>query len=200
VPTITEIADAYRRALLKKERKAALRMVAAYGMAWARLNKNFGKLTAQIAEARAKGEVVNQFWLLRQQRYGDLLRQVNDEMQKFADLSETTITKQQSAAVKAGISDSAALVEVAAGSADVGTVFNRLPVAAVENLVGTLGNGSPLRTLLDQLPRAGRAIVEQGSHTNRRRARVFRRPGPGAGLGGARRNDRAADEDRRAAV
>jgi SPP1 gp7 family putative phage head morphogenesis protein len=162
VPTITDIADAYRRALLKKERKAALRLVDAYGTAWARLSKNLEKLTAQIAEARAKGEVVNQFWLLRQQRYGDLLRQVNEEMRKFSDLAEATIVKQQSAAVKAGLNDSAELVEAAAGSADVGTVFNRLPAAAVENLVGTLGNGSPLRTLLDQLPRSGRAIVEQG--------------------------------------
>jgi SPP1 gp7 family putative phage head morphogenesis protein len=162
VPNILEIADQYRGALLKRERKAAVRLVNAYDHVWQRLERELSKLTAQIAETRAKGEVVNQFWLARQQRYFVLLRQVGEEMSKFSDAAETTITKQQSAAAKAGQRDSVALMGAAAEDADVRTAFNRLPVAAVENIVGFLGNGSPLRTLLDQLPRSARTIVEQG--------------------------------------
>lgn len=162
MPDILEIADEFRRELLKRDRKAALRLIAAYGKAWDRLKKNLDRLTADIAAARAKGEPVNQFWLIRQERYLLLLRQVSDEMRKFTDVAEATITKEQSAAVKAGLGQSAILMETAAETAGISATFNKLPMDAVENLVGTLGNGSPLRSLLDQLPRAGRQIVEEG--------------------------------------
>jgi SPP1 gp7 family putative phage head morphogenesis protein len=159
MPDILSIADQFRRSLLARERKAATRLITAYGTAWNRIKKNLDKLTEDISDARAKGEPVNQFWLIRQERYFALLQQVGAEIAKFSDFAESTITKQQSAAVKAGLSDSVAMMEEAAGT---GAVFNKLPAAAVENLVGTLGNGSPLRTLLDRLAPSARSIVEQG--------------------------------------
>jgi SPP1 gp7 family putative phage head morphogenesis protein len=155
---VITIANKFRNALLKRERKAALRLIAAYGLTWARLERELAKLTKQITEARAAGETVNQFWLVRQERYFALLAQTQIEMRKFADVTEATITKGQEFAAKAGLADSVALMETASISA----TFNTLPIAAVENLVGTLGDGSPLRSLLDQLPRSGRLIVEQG--------------------------------------
>ena len=162
MPDIITLANQYRAALLKRERAAAVRLIEAYGVIWNRIAKDLAKLNQQIAEARARGEAVNQFWLFRQQRYFELLRQVDAEFKRFAGLSEAVITKQQSAAAKAGLADSIALMEAATESAGVRTAFNRLPTSAVENLVGTLGNGSPLGTLLDQLPVAGRQIVGQG--------------------------------------
>jgi hypothetical protein len=152
VPDILDIVDQFRAALLRKERKAAVRLVNAYGLAWQRLERELSKLTRQIAEARERGETVNQLWLARQERYFALLQQVGAEMAKFADVAAVTITKQQKSAAKAGLSDSVALMEAAAESAGVSTAFNRLPVAAVENIVGTLGDGSPLCSLLGQLP------------------------------------------------
>src|SRR5687768_15599055 len=133
---IVKTANAFRKALLARERRAAIRLVTAYGYAWARIERELAKLTGQIAEAKRNGEVVNQFWLLRQERYFALLGQVGQEMRKFEGVVENVVTKQQAAAVAAGLSDSVAVME-----AGVSTTFNRLPVAAVENLVGTLGNG-----------------------------------------------------------
>jgi SPP1 gp7 family putative phage head morphogenesis protein len=162
VADIIATANAFRSALLKRERKAAIRLVTAYGHIWDRLAKEICKLNQQIAEARARGEVVNQFWLSRQQRYFDLLRQVDAEFTRFAGFADSVITKQQAAAVKSALNDSLALMQTAAESAGISATFNVLPVGAVENLVGALGNGSPLRSLLDQLPMSGRAIVSQG--------------------------------------
>lgn len=139
-----------------------MRLIIAYGHIWSRLAKQLEKLNKEIADARARGEVVNHFWLLRQQRYGDLLRQVDGEFRRFSGFAESTITRQQELALKAGLSDSAALISSAAEGAGIATTFNKLPVEAVENMVGFLGNGTPLRSLLDQLPRTGRKIVEQG--------------------------------------
>lgn len=159
---LLKAADQFRRAILKRERRAAVRLITAYGIIWNRLLKNISSLGEEITAARERGEVVNQFWLIRQERYFQLLAQVNVEMRKFGEFAETTISKQQELAAKAGLSNSIALMETAAEGAGIATAFNKLPVSAVENLVGTLGNGSPLRTLLDRLPAAGRQIVEQG--------------------------------------
>lgn len=155
---ILQIAEAYRKALLKRERKAAARLVQQYGLVWARLSKRLEKLTKQIEDARARGEIVNYAWLLRQERYAELLAQVDAQFKRFADTATKTITAQQSAAVNAA---SSGAVEIAQ-AAGIGGTFNRLPSAAFENMVGFLGNGSPLRSLIDQLPRAARRIVEQG--------------------------------------
>src|SRR5262245_52798661 len=110
MPDIITISNEFRSAILRRERKAAARLITSYGLIWNRLNKRITDLGAQITEARARGEVVNQFWLLRQERYFALLGQVNKELRDFATFADETITKQQSAAVKAGLSDSFTLM------------------------------------------------------------------------------------------
>ncbi len=145
--------------MLKRERAAAVRLVRAYSRIWIRLKKNLEELTAQIEEARARGEVVNLSWLFRQERYSALLRQITVEIGKFADLAEREITKEQRAAVNVALRDSQKLLATAAEQASVDVTFNRLPKSAVENMIGFLGNGSPLNTLLGQLPRQARQVI-----------------------------------------
>jgi len=157
---VIQLANEFRAALLARERKAAIRLIIAYGTIWERLSKQIAALGAQIREAQGRGEIVNQSWLFRERRYGDLLRQVEAEFQRFANISDSAITKQQSIAAKTGLSDSFALMTTAAESAAISATFTKLPVAAVENMAGFLSNGAPLRSLLDQLPRASRKIVE----------------------------------------
>jgi SPP1 gp7 family putative phage head morphogenesis protein len=162
MPDIIELANQFRNAALRNERKAAVRLIEVYGNIWTRLLKQIAALNQKIKEARTQGETVNQAWLARQKRYGDLLRQVDQEFRRFAEVANVTITRQQASAAKAAFSDSVALMTTAAESAGIATTFNKLPAAAVENMAGFLGDGSPLRTLLDQLPRSGRKIVEGG--------------------------------------
>lgn len=162
MPDIIELANQFRAELLANERKAAARLLNAYGNIWSRLYRKLAVINQQIEDARAKGEIVNPAWLFRQERYGDLLRQVDQEFKRFADKAEVSITKQQSTAVSAALGDSVKLMAAAATQAGISTSFNRLPTAAFENLIGFLGNGSPLSALLDELPRSGRVIVEQG--------------------------------------
>lgn len=159
---IIQLANQFRAAILRRERRAAVHLIAIYGTIWDRLSKRIADLNTQIILARDRGEIVNQSWLYRQRRYSDLLRQVDEQFRRFADVADITITRQQRIAARAGLSDSFELMTTAAAAADLSVTFNKLPVAAVENTAGFLSNGSPLKTLLDQLPRAGRQIVEQG--------------------------------------
>lgn len=162
MPDIIELANQFRDVALRNERGAASRLIAAYDQISARLLKQISALNQQIAEARAKGEIVSEGWLYRQKRYGDLLRQVDEQMKRFAQIADSTITRQQRQAGRQGLADSARLMEKAALDAGIGATFNKLPAAAIENMVGFLGDGSPLKSLLDELPRDGRQIVAKG--------------------------------------
>lgn len=160
---IFQIAESFRAALLQKERAAAVRLVKAYGASWNRLSKELAALTKQIEDARARGEFVNQSWLFRQERYRKLIEQVTWEVAKFAEFTEGVITKEQRVAVKTALNDSQRLLLASAeATGGVSGAFNRLPVSAVENIVGFLGNGSPLNTLLREFAPAARQQVEQG--------------------------------------
>src|SRR5262245_3490790 len=153
--SIIKLANSFRAELLNGERKAAARMVNVYGGIYLKLLRQLAVISRQISDARNRGEVVNQAWLSRRKRFSDLLGQVEEEFQRFADIADSSIRNQQSRAVRAALGDSVKLMEAAAAQAGIEVSFNRLPTAAVENLVGTLGDGSPLRSLLDQLPRSG---------------------------------------------
>ncbi|MGH9766105.1 MAG: phage minor head protein, partial [Blastocatellia bacterium] len=147
---------------MNNERHAAVRLTQAYDVIWRRLYRKLTTINQQIEDARARGEAVNQAWLFRQERYGALPRQVDREFRRFAEIATTSITRQQSGAVNAAIGNSVELMNAAAEEASVTATFNRLPTAAVENLVGFLGNGSPLRSLIDRLPAHARRVIEDG--------------------------------------
>jgi SPP1 gp7 family putative phage head morphogenesis protein len=159
--SIFDQAEKHKAALLQRERAASVRLVKAYGHVWSRLSKQLKELTAQIEAARARGEIVNQSWLLRQERYQTLIAQITKEIGKFSEFAEGVITKEQSAAVKAALRDSGALLATAAQEQGIEGSFNRLNPAAVENQIGFLSDGSPLKTLLGQLPRQASAKVAQ---------------------------------------
>lgn len=161
-PDIYQLSQAFRAALLKRERAAAVRLVKAYGPIWQRLSKRLDVLTKQIDDARAAGELINPFWLLRQERYQALLDQVSTEIAKFADVAGEVIGGEQQAAVRAAVRDSERLILTGAEQAGaVSGTFNRLPVPAIESMVGFLSDGSPLHSLLDDLAPSGRRKVEE---------------------------------------
>jgi SPP1 gp7 family putative phage head morphogenesis protein len=184
VPTIYDIAEEQRRALLASERAAAAEMVRAYGLAWKRMRQDLDALLKQIEDARKAGLVPDQFtprapggppiprtpgtfspsWLFRQERYQSLLRQVEAEMAQFSALATGTITAQQElvTGVAQDQAEQLALAGLGEGPAGVTITWDRLPKDAFTDLVGFLQNGSPLKDLLDELgPAASRSIQDE---------------------------------------
>ena len=82
-----------------------------------------------------------------------LQHQIVSEWARFADVAEGIITDTQRAAVVAAHTEAHQLTLAALHDARVTTGADvvRLPVAALHDLIGVLGDGSPLRTLLDKL-------------------------------------------------
>jgi SPP1 gp7 family putative phage head morphogenesis protein len=186
MPNLYRTAQEFKRALLQRERKAAMRMIRIYGRAYIRIAAQLQLLMADIQEARAAGEMVNPGWLMRQQRFTALLVQVTREIGGFAEQANGSVIVEQRRAIDTALRDSQALLKVAAEEATIGATFNTINKSAVENLVGSLGDGSPLKLLFDELPRNARRIVERGlvegvilGHNPRQIAREIRN-----GLGG----------------
>lgn len=160
------VAQAHKMALLVKERAIATRMVGAYGVAWLSIKARLDALLEEIEAARERGETVSASWLARQSRLEALLRQVEGEIRDFARFAEPLIVSEQREAVAAAQRNAPVEVDAALGKRPPqvrGLVnFNRVPTAALEDLVGFLSDGSPLRSLLDELPgNASRNVQEK---------------------------------------
>ena len=142
----------FRAELLRNEADAAARMIAAYGAAYARISEQLQRLTERQEEARRSGQFPGLSWLYQQDRLEQLVTLVAAEISAFADQAGATITAQQAAAVTQARTHAAELIRVALGpAAERYAPFVTLPTSATEKMVGHLANGSPLRTLLDQL-------------------------------------------------
>lgn len=184
MPDIYETSQAFRARLLRRERQTVTEIRKAYKVAERRLLVELASLTAQIEQAIERGETVNPSWLFRQERYQALLFQIQREIGIIARRADRRITAAQGDAVTMAVSDAASLTVAQAVTVD----FNRLNKAAVEHLVGNLSDGSPLSSLLNDLPRQARTAVSdaliQGvtlGWNPRKTARAFR-----AALGGNR--------------
>jgi SPP1 gp7 family putative phage head morphogenesis protein len=146
-------ASRFRRELLNNERQAASAMVRAYGAAWGGVRGRVEDLQGQIDAARARGEDVSAAWLFQLNRAQTLQAQVEAELRTFVELADGSTTALQREAVAAAGRHAAGLVDLAAGVRPVGleVPFDVLPAAALEDLIGFAGDGSPLRVVFGEI-------------------------------------------------
>jgi SPP1 gp7 family putative phage head morphogenesis protein len=99
--------------------------------------------------------------LQRSRRYQQLMGQVDDELGKYARFVEGRVENRQQALLNAAISHSQAAINAVATEAEMLVQFNRLPVSAVENMVGLTGAGTRVRDILADASRAGPEALRQ---------------------------------------
>lgn len=99
--------------------------------------------------------------LQRSRRYQQLMGQVDDELGKYARFVEGRVENRQQALLNAAISHSQAAINAVATEAEILAQFNRLPVSAVENMVGLTGAGTPVRDILADASRVGPEALRQ---------------------------------------
>lgn len=158
---IHEVAERHRRELLRLERNGASEMVRAYGAIWKRLRQETMDLSRRYHEARAADPSTTPAWAFEYGRMEVLQRQVEAELRQFAAFAEERIISQERQAVEAAQTHSGELAH-RASRPGVSIQWARLPAGAVEELVGYMRNGSPLRTLLDELGAEGSQAVREG--------------------------------------
>ena len=153
--SLDEAAAAFRASLLDRDAAALRRLMAAYQPVYERIQARVSVLTSQIAEAREAGETIRPSWLRERQRLARLKEQVIAEWSAYSDSAEGIITELQREAIAASLDESQQLTLAALDDVDpilsAGADVARLRPDAVEDLVGILSDGSPLRELLDDL-------------------------------------------------
>lgn len=163
MPDLYEVADRFRADLLRQERQAATELVRAYGVAWQRIQARIEALGQTMLAAMARGEAITPAWLFQFDRLVTLQREVEMEIAAFARVAETRIVAEQAMVVRAAQEHAEQLALAGLGEPPPGVTvgFTALNAEAVRDLVGFLSDGSPLRSLLDELgPEASRQVRE----------------------------------------
>lgn len=99
--------------------------------------------------------------LQRSRRYQQLMHQVDDELARYARFTGERIAARQRALLTAAISHSQAAINAVGADGELLLQFNRLPVAAVENMVGLTGAGTPVGEILADASRVGPDALRQ---------------------------------------
>lgn len=160
MPTLFEQAEAFRVAVLRRERAPTLRLIDAYADVWRRLRTDLADLTAEMPADADVG------WLLSQGRYLSLLSQVEQEVARLAPSIASDITAAQADLVLSAQEHTAELARLALGPMPAGVTmsFAQLPTRALEHLVGFMQDGLPLRYKLpglapDAVARVKKALI-----------------------------------------
>jgi SPP1 gp7 family putative phage head morphogenesis protein len=146
-PDILRVIENHQAALDRGGRATSSRLVDEYSKSWKRINADLEKLVQKIAEAQARGEVVNPSWLFREDRYRQLLRQVEREINDFSRFAYKRIQTAQADVIGVAQRHATSILRTGAAQAGVQTSFATLPTGAVENILATTGPRSPLQTI-----------------------------------------------------
>lgn len=134
----------HKAALLRQETAQMREMAQRWLQVERALDAQMTAVSAEMYSIAEGGSVVAPEMLWQHRRYRLLLSQLTQELERYTDYADGLITRRQAELLQLGIADSSDLLITQGVSAG----FNRLPVEAVEGMVGLTGNGSPVRTLL----------------------------------------------------
>ncbi len=161
-PDIYAVADRFKRALRKREDTAVREVLRYYRDAEARIREGLDSLLGEIERWQRDhpDDEVPAWWLFEQNRLERLREQIEAELERFARQASDRLQAEQRRLIEQAVSDAEALVRAGLGNLPPGVTatWARLPRETIEQLIGTLQDGSPLRELLDAL---GPAASEQ---------------------------------------
>lgn len=149
-PVVVDMANRFRAALLNSETAQIAEMVRRWSAAEQRLAADITDLLAEIRTRQANGEEFNRTSApyLQLERYRALLRQTRDELDAYSAYASQTFQRGMVDYAALGIENAIATIG-GANPALVGQ-FNRLPVAAAQNIAAALQTNAPVGDLLRQ--------------------------------------------------
>lgn len=146
-PLVVDVMNAHRTALLRKD-AAQMRAMAQRWLGVERaLQDEIVRFTERLhQDGLTLGQIRSRQFQL--DRFASLLRQVRNELDRYTDYAAPLITDRQREYAATGIDHASEAIATVGEQNGITIKFDRLPVAAVENLVGLASDGSPLRALL----------------------------------------------------
>lgn len=145
-PVVVVVMRAFKRALLAREQAQMAAMATQWVPVEQALQAEISALAQDFADRRERGLSISKAALYRMDRYQSLLRQTTQQLARYETYAGRTIANGQQQLIQLGLEHAAQAISVQYPG--VGAFFDRLPVEAVEHMVGLAGNGSPLARLL----------------------------------------------------
>lgn len=145
-PAIVDTMTGFRASILRREAEQMARMALAWHNVEQALMAEMELVASDIFARQAAGETISAWRIVRMERYQTLLRDTRIQLLQYGEMAEREITQAQRVLAELGIDHASTLMRMAAGSVDLR--FDQLVPAAVENMVGLAGDGSPLASLL----------------------------------------------------
>jgi SPP1 gp7 family putative phage head morphogenesis protein len=155
---VVQAINDHRAALLARE-DAAMR---AQAQAWLQVEQRLqAQVDALAYELANQPGAATMGQLQRSRRYRALMEQTRDELRKYEAFMEPRIRSGQEDMITLALQHSRQAVNSVATEAGVVVQFDRLPVEAVNNMVGLAGDGSPLQAVLADASRVGPDAMAQ---------------------------------------
>lgn len=184
-PLIVQQQRDFRRMLLAREEGQMLDMAQRWLVIEQRLRADMLALANEIERLRANGQAISMGKLQRLSALRSLLQQVGAELRGYTEFLEQMVGEGQAqigalALEQAAVAISGRLIE----TGQLALIISKLPVEAIEAMIGMAGDGSPLRALFEAAwPDAVDAMLNElvtavaaGQHpleTARRMAQAF---------------------------
>lgn len=148
-PLVVQVMRDHKAALLAQEAVQYQAMAARWLEVERSLEAQISLLARELADAKAAGKAINGRALYRMVHYQELLPQVRRELERYGVYAADEIAQAQGRYAQAGLFDAADAIGAAYQTEGrIGVFYHRLPVSAVENMVGLAGDGSPVKELL----------------------------------------------------
>lgn len=170
MPDIYDLVDQQRYQLGQLDDQTARRMTAAYSNLLTQAHKDHDAFQAKLAAWRAanpsmdpRGSSPSRHWVFQEERYQNLVTQLQTNLAYYANISSTALTEAQRRAMTQAQGDVPRLIGASAGGDQ--TALGKLSMAilpeqAITAVVGFASDGTPLNDLLRQRSRdAGMAAA-----------------------------------------
>lgn len=156
-PIVVDVVNEHRRALLRRDEL----QMAEQARRWQGVERALQSQVDMLAQEMAESRIVTFGQLTRSMRYRQLLEQTRDEMRKYVNFIEPQIVDGQQASAVLAIQHGEQAVNAIATEARMTVPFNRLPISAVEHMVGLVGDGTPVSSILAEAARVGPQAMAQ---------------------------------------
>ncbi len=148
-PLVVRLMRDFKAALLAQESTQTAEMTFRWLQMERELQAEFFALATEVLEANASGQAVTASQLYKMNRYKSLLAQVDQQLVKYGRFAEKSIASQQAEFMSMAVEHSAQAIQATyANFGQIAGTFDRLPVSALEFMVGNAGDGAPLGKLL----------------------------------------------------
>lgn len=167
MPNINAAIQRFRAALAAREERASAEIVQSYTRAADAIASELSALAVRVETAQAAGQY-SPSWEYQEGRLQSLLVQVRAAVGGFVGVTRAQLTGLATDHVGLAQQHTRTLIEQSLGRVPAGAEvsFSRLPVGAVESILGALSAGSPVDRLLSALPGEAAEAVKATLTTN----------------------------------